>query len=347
MEAKRDSLLDIAKAICISLMVLGHSGCPDYLHDFIYMFHMPCFFFISGCLLNDKYISDIKTGLLRKTKGSYYPFVKWTLIFLLFHNLFAACHIYESSYSLRTFAERIVRAFTMTGSESLLGGFWFLISLFWASVFSLLTLYGLNKRNRLNTKYIMGGVISLLLITALWKYIPVNLPQMFGEQTLLATAFYLSGYTWHKMNRKINRPLFYGVLLLSAPAVAAIFLQLDMWSKGWKVFVVYLIAMTGILGVIGISKALAKCSISNTLEFIGSKTLYILVFHFLAFKLVSFIYLMCNDMPIELLTQFPVLKEANGGMWLAYTLVGITLPLFIWKLFDLARAKSARLLFRE
>ena len=157
MEAKRDSLLDIAKAICISLMVLGHSGCPDYLHDFIYMFHMPCFFFISGCLLNDKYISDIKTGLLRKTKGSYYPFVKWTLIFLLFHNLFAACHIYESSYSLRTFAERIVRAFTMTGSESLLGGFWFLISLFWASVFSLLTLYGLNKRNRLNTKYIMGG----------------------------------------------------------------------------------------------------------------------------------------------------------------------------------------------
>lgn len=157
MEAKRDSSLDIAKAVCISLMVLGHSGCPDYLHDFVYMFHMPCFFFVSGYLLNDKYISDIKTGLFRKAKGSYYPFVKWTLIFLLLHNLFAACHIYESSYSLRTFAERIVRAFTMLGSESLLGGFWFLISLFWASVVSLLFLYWLSERNELSIKYIMGG----------------------------------------------------------------------------------------------------------------------------------------------------------------------------------------------
>ena len=54
MGQKRDLTLDLAKAICIILMVIGHSGCPDYLHRFIYMFHMPCFFFISGYLLNDK-----------------------------------------------------------------------------------------------------------------------------------------------------------------------------------------------------------------------------------------------------------------------------------------------------
>ena len=84
---QRDKTLDIAKGICIILMVIGHSGCPTYLHDFIYMFHMPCFFFISGWLLNDRYITDLKTGLIQKAKGSYYPFVKWTLIFLLFHNV--------------------------------------------------------------------------------------------------------------------------------------------------------------------------------------------------------------------------------------------------------------------
>ena len=83
---KRDLTLDLAKAICIILMVIGHSGCPDYLHRFIYMFHMPCFFFISGYLLNDKYLTNLKTGLWRKIKGSYYPFVKWSVIFLLLHN---------------------------------------------------------------------------------------------------------------------------------------------------------------------------------------------------------------------------------------------------------------------
>lgn len=157
MKNNRDKSLDIAKAICIILMVIGHSDCPKYLHDFIYMFHMPCFFFISGWLLNDKYVKDVKTGLIQKAKGSYYPFVKWTLIFLLFHNVFASMHIYENSYSWQTFIERIVRAFMMTGSESLLGGFWFLISLFWASIISLLFFYMLSKNSILTENNISGG----------------------------------------------------------------------------------------------------------------------------------------------------------------------------------------------
>lgn len=157
MRNNRDKSLDIAKAICIILMVVGHSGCPTYLNDFVYMFHMPCFFFVSGWLLNDKYITDLKTGLIQKAKGSYYPFVKWTLIFLLFHNVFVSMHIYENSYSWQTFIERIVRAFTMTGSESLLGGFWFLISLFWASIISLLFLNMLSRKNLLTENNVAGG----------------------------------------------------------------------------------------------------------------------------------------------------------------------------------------------
>lgn len=91
MRNNRDKSLDIAKAICIILMVVGHSGCPTYLNDFVYMFHMPCFFFVSGWLLNDKYITDLKTGLIQKAKGSYYPFVKWTLIFLLSITYLSRC----------------------------------------------------------------------------------------------------------------------------------------------------------------------------------------------------------------------------------------------------------------
>ena len=193
---QRDKTLDIAKGICIILMVIGHSGCPTYLHYFIYMFHMPCFFFISGWLLNDRYITDLKTGLIQKAKGSYYPFVKWTLIFLLFHNVFASMHIYENSYSWQTSMERIVRAFTMTGSEQLLGGFWFLISLFWASIISLLFLSTLSK-HEIVTENKIRGVILTLIIAMLWHYIPIALPQMFGEQTILATAFYLSGYLFN------------------------------------------------------------------------------------------------------------------------------------------------------
>lgn len=34
--AKHNSQISIAKAIGIILMVAGHSGCPEYMHDFIY-----------------------------------------------------------------------------------------------------------------------------------------------------------------------------------------------------------------------------------------------------------------------------------------------------------------------
>ena len=64
MGQKRDLTLDLAKAICIILMVIGHSGCPDYLHRFIYMFHMPCFFFISGYLLNDNTSGHFKLNIV-------------------------------------------------------------------------------------------------------------------------------------------------------------------------------------------------------------------------------------------------------------------------------------------
>lgn len=157
MEQQRNKTLDIAKAICISLMVIGHSGCPEYLDRFIYLFHMPCFFFISGWLLKDNYVTDIRKGLIKKIKGSYVPFVKWSLIFLLLHNVFSRLYIYNSSYNASDFIAKIIRILTMTGGEELLGGFWFLISLCWASIFTLLYLHLLYKKNKVTNIYILGG----------------------------------------------------------------------------------------------------------------------------------------------------------------------------------------------
>lgn len=345
MKNNRDKSLDIAKAICIILMVIGHSDCPKYLHDFIYMFHMPCFFFISGWLLNDKYVKDVKTGLIQKAKGSYYPFVKWTLIFLLFHNVFASMHIYENSYSWQTFIERIVRAFMMTGSESLLGGFWFLISLFWASIISLLFFICFPRIVSLTENNISGGVILTLIIAMFWHYIPIALPQMFGEQTLLATAFYMSGYLCRKKNIYFDHPLMTGSLLLIVPAIAACFIKLDMVTvQRWPVLVDYVIAMAGTMGIVLLSRELSKHPIAPIFTYIGDKTLYVLVFHFLAFKFVSRIYIHFNGLPIDLLTNFPVLEETNSWLWIAYSITGIIMPLLFWKLSnDLKRTTLNRI----
>lgn len=46
----KNNYIAIAKALGIMLMVVGHSGCPDYLYRFIYMFHMPLFFSVQDSL---------------------------------------------------------------------------------------------------------------------------------------------------------------------------------------------------------------------------------------------------------------------------------------------------------
>ena len=156
---------------------------------------------------------------------------------------------------------------------------------------------------------------------------------MFGEQTLLATAFYMSGYLCRKNNMHFNHPLMIGLLLLLVPAIAACFIKLNMVTvQGWLVLVDYVIAMAGTMGIVLLSRELSKHRIAPIFTYIGDKTLYILVFHFLAFKLVSFGYLYFNGLPIELLTSSPVLEETNSGMWIVYVISGIILSLAIWKL---------------
>jgi len=334
MTKSRDLTLDIAKAICIILMVVGHSGCPDYLRRFIYMFHMPCFFFISGWLLNDKYLADVRNGLKRKAKGSYWPFIKWQLIFLACHNLFAAVHVYDDTYTLSQFAEKTIRVFTMTGGESLLGGYWFLISLFWASVFSLLFLSVLNKKispPHLGRKLI----ILILLLTILEGALPFALPQQFGQQTLLSTAFYMSGYFYKKQRTdtdSISKTI--GVCLLLIPAVAAIFVYWGMVEvTGVKILFYFIIAQAGTFGVISLSQYLSKHRFKSVFAYIGNKSLYILTFHFLAFKLVSFLYIQQYGLPMSLLSQSPVLKESSDWLWLVYSIVGVAFSVLVWEAF--------------
>lgn len=53
---KRIDWIDVAKGVGIFLMVMGHTSMPDAVNRWIYSFHMPLFFLLSGLVFNpDKY----------------------------------------------------------------------------------------------------------------------------------------------------------------------------------------------------------------------------------------------------------------------------------------------------
>lgn len=59
---KRVESVTIAKAIGIILMVVGHSGLGGYPIRFIYLFHMPLFFFLSGYCFKESYWKGLKNS---------------------------------------------------------------------------------------------------------------------------------------------------------------------------------------------------------------------------------------------------------------------------------------------
>lgn len=49
---KRIDWIDVAKGVGIFLMVMGHTSMPDAVNRWIYSFHMPLFFLLSGLVFN-------------------------------------------------------------------------------------------------------------------------------------------------------------------------------------------------------------------------------------------------------------------------------------------------------
>lgn len=72
----RIQFLNIAKAIAIILMVLGHSSMPKVASVWIYSFHMPLFFIATGVT----YSVFTKENFLRKAKNRVVPFVFFSVI---------------------------------------------------------------------------------------------------------------------------------------------------------------------------------------------------------------------------------------------------------------------------
>ena len=157
----RDPVVSMTKGIGIILMVVGHSGCPVFLHDFIYMFHMPLFFIMAGWCFKDIYLKSIPKYLFKKLKGLYVPYVAISLFFLLLHNIFVRLHLELGTiYDFKDIVD-ISKSIIISlhKHEQLLGAMWFIPQLLYSSIIVVLLLKFVKNRIFL--------LLSLLTMTIL------------------------------------------------------------------------------------------------------------------------------------------------------------------------------------
>lgn len=341
----KDNKITIAKAFGIILMVVVHGGLPQEEANFIIMFHMPLFFIVSGYCFKEKYLSNNTDFIKRKIKGLYIPYIKYSLLFLLLHNLFFYLNIYNSTYGFRgevshlySIKEYISRAFqiitTMRDHEQLLGGYWFLKQLFLGSIFS----FFIIKRWKNN---ILLVLINILIICVLTNYFNLRIPYIsINSLTILSTFFFITGYFLHTQRIKNNilLNLTYFIIVL----ITSLLLPTSMLKFNYANVVPYSVAaIAGTLMILQLSDAINKSkyqTIKKVLIYIGNHTLSILTWHFLSFKIASLYFIFLQDRPIQQLAYFPIIEDMNS-QWngvILYSLFGICIPIILDKIFSKA-----------
>ena len=148
---KRDTRISIAKALGIIFVVMAHTDGHGLLNSFIYEFHMPLFFICAGYFFSLKYLTQEGKFIGKRLTGLYVPFVKWSVFFLVIHNLMFKIGILNEQYgnwtggvthpyTWQTAQQRLWNIFFSMGGydEFLAGAFWFFRGLFVASLLYLL-----------------------------------------------------------------------------------------------------------------------------------------------------------------------------------------------------------------
>jgi fucose 4-O-acetylase-like acetyltransferase len=176
----RNNMIDIAKGIGIILVVIGHNNVLlshfDYLKSFIYSFHMPLFFILSGIYLKSD--SKLFDFIFNRCNGILKPYIFGAfLIGFIFYSYDIAIF---SSYALGV----------MYGTDWSLGKYayplWFLPTLFFSSVLCWIVM-------KINSKICLGK-LSLFVFAILLLIFGIFFIQTFHSSALAIQPIHRSRF---------------------------------------------------------------------------------------------------------------------------------------------------------
>lgn len=170
-----NTAISIAKGIGICLVLLGHFTFVPEVKRFIYCFHMPLFFFLSGYLFRDRGISELPRYIWKKIKSLYVPFVLCNLFALIFHNLFCRIGVYaaeDAFISTRQLFVYLAKVFLCVKMEDIVAPMWFLPILIGVSIAYYVIRISAKlsgKTERVTTLIALLGFIGAYLLAYLGK----------------------------------------------------------------------------------------------------------------------------------------------------------------------------------
>jgi fucose 4-O-acetylase-like acetyltransferase len=336
---QRQQYWDILKGLGIIAVVVGHTGSP--LVPFVYMYHIALFFFISGYFYKDIYSADPTMFIAKRTKGLYWPFVKYGLGFLIFHNVLLHIDVLSSKaefgiittkeYDIADMLRMAEDIVTLRNTEQMAGAMWFLPSLFVAGILFCLIRYVSLRFIRKYALFVTGSVSMMLFgvgIILAQKHVVLS---MHADVSLVALPIFFAGYLLNNLKIEVYRH--WGIALFSAAFLVFTARKYGFFEvvnqKYVNPWLFILASCAGIYMNMYLGKVIENISVlGKIIAYIGQCSLKILALHFFAFKIVSAIYITVNKAPHYWLARFPAITGGNGW-WIAYAVIGVGLPVIL------------------
>lgn len=367
---KRNPNLDVAKGIGIILVVLAHAGMPYA--TITNRFHMAFFFFLSGMTVSDKYLDNIKMiGLFlwKRVKGLYIPFVVFNVLFYLFYNQLIKINIITdnpkflespaigggnaygivTSLSSSDIISRLVNVFKFQGEFSLGGALWFLRVLFgvactWAIlnwVLKALMHFSDNLRMKIN---IAVGITFVMLAFSLEQN---GIAFLYGQYETVMASYLMYVMGLYCARIKLETSWINETVIMILAFVLLNLCNNVCYMLSWNCSVnqmgnPYMFLITSTLGTVFgyfLARILVKIKICmKVLSWFGQNSLYILLFQFTAFKVITLIECYVYNQPLYRVASFPVM-ESGRGWWVAYSIAGLVIPAIIGTIWNQIKNK--------
>lgn len=192
MVRERERWADILKGIGAILVVIGHLVLYEgNAKIYIYSFHMPLFFFISGYLYH--HTKGFKSFCIRKVKSLLVPYFVFAFISIV------VTYFLEGIYLSKS--EILTNYFFVNGSFAFNSSLWFLIIMFFV-----LILFYFIKENVKIDKPILTIIILLLLLVICIFFSTNQIKLYFGLEIVPhALLIFYIGYLYKLYKNKINK----------------------------------------------------------------------------------------------------------------------------------------------
>jgi len=337
-----DKTFSIFKAIGILLIVMGHTAITTPLYTFTYLFHIPIFFFVAGYFFKDEYIEKPVLFLRKKLVRLYVPWLVYGMVFLLLHNLFLKYQIIAYDFH----AQKVIEPYTIHDllkkalgvltffrwKEPLLAPLWFLFGLFSGLCFFFVVTW-FSKRFFASKLERCRAIIigSCMVIGFVGNGYHWHFTIFFGP--MINAGFIYLGKLYRLYQDKIKISPWMAIVCLVALLVGTAFkYRVNVGGMHFgNPFIFLTLSIAGCYLVLVVSNMINARTkyIKGLFDFIGQYTFTIMALQYLAFKLVALLQIWISDYPIRYLAYYPVIPKNTHYWWVAYTVVGVTVPLLL------------------